>query len=328
MVRTGAATLPSEPVTLARMDWRRVVGGIGRTLIALGVLILLFVAYQLWGTGLAEARSQTTLKRQFQQSHPGLSLSPTTTASTAPGASSTTTTFPDAPPPAPTGEAVAIIRIPKIGVDKAVVQGVGLPDLKKGPGHYPQTPMPGQPGNAAIAGHRTTYGAPFFRLNELNPGDTIFVTTAQGAFEYHVRETKVVKPTELSVLNPTPDNRLTLTTCNPRFSASQRLVVVSDLIGPAAPPPTTTTTVAPPAGSPTPTTLPALNTFEGGLSGKGEAKGPAIAWGLLAASIWLLAWAASRKWRKWLSYFIAAPFFLVVLFVFFENFARLLPANF
>jgi sortase A len=307
------------------MDWRRVVGGIGRTLIAFGVLILLFVAYQLWGTGIAEARSQTSLKRQFREAHPALPASPTSTSSTLPG-ETTTTLFPDAPPPAPTGEAVAIIRIPKIGVDKAVVQGVGLPDLKKGPGHYPQTPMPGQPGNAAIAGHRTTYGAPFFRLNELNPGDTIYVTTAQGAFEYHVRETKVVKPTEVSVLNPTPDNRLTLTTCNPRFSASQRLVVVSDLIGPAAPPPTTTTTVSTP-GAP-PTTAPVLNTFEGGLSGKGEAKGPAIVWGLLAAAIWAAAWVGSKRWRKWLSYFIAAPFFFVVLFVFFENFARLLPANF
>src|SRR5207302_2511071 len=98
------------------------------------------------------------------------------------------------------------------------------------------TPMPGQPGNAAIAGHRTTYGAPFFNLNELQPGDPIFVTTRQGRFRYEVRETRTVSPSQLSVLNPTPDNRLTLTTCNPRFSASQRLVVVSQLIGEAAEP--------------------------------------------------------------------------------------------
>jgi sortase A len=308
------------------VDWRRVVGGIGRALIAIGVLILLFVAYQLWGTGLAEAKSQRALKKSFETAHPGLSVSPSSTASTGPGGTTTSTTFPNAPPPPPTGQAIAIIRIPKIGVDKAVVQGVGLPDLKKGPGHYPQTPMPGQPGNAAIAGHRTTYGAPFFRLNELNKGDTIYVTTAQGAFEYHVRELRVVSPNEVSVLNPTPDNRLTLTTCNPRFSASQRLVAISDLIGPAAPPPPSTTTTTAAGSTSPPTTAPAFE--EDGLSGKGAAKGPAILWGLFAAAIWAAAWAVSRRWRKWVPYFLAAPFFFVVLFVFFENFARLLPSNF
>jgi sortase A len=306
------------------MDWRRVVGGIGRTLIALGTLILLFVAYQLWGTGLSEARSQDKLKDQFAALAP-----PTTTPSTQPGAPSTTTTFPDAPPPAPTGQAVAIIRIPKIGVDKAVVQGVALSDLKKGPGHYPTTPMPGQPGNAAIAGHRTTYGAPFFSLNELNKGDKIYVTTAQGAFEYHVRETKVVRPSEVSVLNATTDNRLTLTTCNPRFSASQRLVVVSDLIGPAAPAPPPAPVVEPdPNASTTTTTAAPAFEDEAGLSGEHSGKGPAILWGLFAGLIWLGAWALSKRWRKWPAYFVAAPFFFVVLFIFFENFARLLPANF
>jgi sortase A len=308
------------------MDWRRVVGGVGRTLIAMGTLILLFVAYQLWGTGLAEARSQKDLKESFRTAHPHVVTAPT--SSTVPGGSTSTTstTFPDAPPPAPTGEAVAIIRIPKIGVDKAVVQGIGLPDLKKGPGHYPQTPLPGQPGNAAIAGHRTTYGAPFFHLDELNPGDKILVTTAQGAFEYHVRNTRAVKPTELSVLDPTPDNRLTLTTCNPRFSASQRLIVVSDLIGPAAPaPPPTTATTAP--ESHTDKLAKALDD-EATLSGHGSAKAPAVFWGVLAALIWMGAWIVSRRWRKWPAYFLAAPFFFVVLFVFFENFARLLPANF
>ena len=88
---------------------------------------------------------------------------------------------------------MATIRIPKIGVDKAVIQGVGVPDLKKGPGHYPSTPLPGQPGNAAIAGHRTTYGAPFYRLDELAPGDKILVATKQGHFEYKVESSKEVE---------------------------------------------------------------------------------------------------------------------------------------
>src|SRR5581483_10360279 len=105
-----------------------------------------------------------------------------------PGA--TTTTVAPLPSP-PTGAAVAIITIPKIGVDSAVVQGVGVSDLQKGPGHYPNSPMPGQPGNAAIAGHRTTYGAPFYRLDELTAGDQILITTWEGAFKYAVRESRV-----------------------------------------------------------------------------------------------------------------------------------------
>src|SRR5437764_1118778 len=178
--------------------------GLGRTLITAGVLILLFVAYQLFGTNLAERASQKKLKRSLAEH--GLVAKPvtTTTQPAGPGPT-TTTTFPPGPAPPPTGEALAIIRIPKISIEKAVVQGVSLDALKKGPGHYPDTPQPGQPGNAAIAGHRTTYGAPFFSLNELQAGDPIFVTTAQGAFEYDVLDSRVVSPSETSVLKPSKD---------------------------------------------------------------------------------------------------------------------------
>jgi sortase A len=241
------------------------------------------------------------------------------------------------------------LKIPKLGVEKAVVQGVTLGLLKRGPGHYPSTPMPGQPGNAAIAGHRTTYGAPFFRLNELNLGDPILVTTAQGRFRYEVSEKRVVSPDETSVLRPSTDNRLTLTTCNPRFSAAQRLIVVALLKGEAAElPPTPATTVAPTvpttaAGS-APTTAtsttsttraPSLaeleeaeETEETGLSGRNAANGPAVAWGMAAAAVWLLTWLVARRWRKWPAYLLGTPVFLVVLFMFFENFSRLLPSNY
>src|SRR5687768_12040971 len=121
-----------------RFDPRSILGGIGRAFIAAGALILLFVAYQLWGTGVAEARSQDRLKDDF-------------------GAAAAKPAKPEDAVAPPEGEAIAIVRIPKIGVEKAVVEGVGVPDLKKGPGHYPGTPLPGQAGNAAIAGHRTTY---------------------------------------------------------------------------------------------------------------------------------------------------------------------------
>src|SRR5438477_8105067 len=258
------------------MGARRVVAGIGRTLIWIGVLILLFVAYQLWGTGTSEARDQHRLRKQFAT----VSRTPATVPHPAVG-----------PPPPPEGDAIAIIKIPKINVDKAVVQGVGTEDLKKGPGHYPTTPMPGQKGNAAIAGHRTTYGHPFYDLDSLKPGDKIFVTTHQDSFEYDVDHTTVVDPHDVAVLDPTPDNRLTLTTCNPRFSAAQRLIVVSALVGPAveAPPP------------------PAVSTkvlVKAGLSGKQAAKAPAIQWGIIAALVFFATWYFARRWRRWPAYVI------------------------
>ncbi len=280
--------------------------GIGKTLIAVGVLIFLFVAYELWGTGIAEARDQKALKSKFEKQ---LHAPPTTI----PGS--------DAPPGPPatipaTGDAVALIEIPKIGVSKAVVEGVGVEDLKKGPGHYPGTPLPGQAGNAAIAGHRTTYGGPFGDLDELNRGDPINVTTTAGKFRYEVDHTDIVSPSEVSVLDPTSDNRLTLTTCNPKFSAAQRLIIVARLTGPVATPPPTVAPAAP---------VPVVKTA--GLSGTSTDDGPAFLWGLLAGLIWLAAWAIGQSWRKWPAYFIATPFFLLVLFIFFENVSRLLPAN-
>ena len=339
---------------------------LGRAMIRAGVLILLFVAYQLWGTGIAEARYQRQLTKEFEEALAQAATSTTTTSSPTtttsavalPGSTvaTTTTTEPQltqAPPPVPAGDAVAIIKIPKINVQKAVVEGVTLNLLKRGPGHYPSTPMPGQPGNAAIAGHRTTYGAPFGRLDNLNPGDPILVTTRQGRFRYEVTRKQIVQPNETSVLRQTEENLLTLTTCHPRFSASRRLVVVAMLTGEAAepppPPPTTTTTTLPPTTLPgvtappttaatttiapttTTTTQPSLlDAEEEGLSGRSAANGPAIAWGSAAAGVWFLVWLASKRWRqwKWPFYLVGTPVFLVLLFVFFENFSRLLPSNY
>jgi sortase A len=280
------------------MGVRRVVAGIGRVLITVGVLILLFVAYQLWGTGISEARDQHRLKNQFKT----LQQAPPPPAT--PGV---------ALPPTPEGDAVAIIEIPKINVSKAVVQGVGVEDLKKGPGHYPQTPMPGQKGNAAIAGHRTTYGHPFYDVDALKPGDDIFISTREGKFQYKVDHSMNVDPHDVAVLDATPDNLLTLTTCTPRFSAAQRLIVVSRLIGTAreAPPPAPAAPIVRRAG----------------LSGNQVAKGPAVQWGVMAALVFFGTWYIARRWRRWPAYLIGTPVFLFVLFFFYENVARLLPAN-
>jgi sortase A len=321
-------------VKAVRGFWR-VVAEVGRELMTAGIIVLLFVAYQLWGTGLAEHKTQSRLKRNFAAA---TAATPTTTAPPPIQGATTTATVPSGPPPTPTGQAVALIRIPKIGVDAAVVQGVGLPDLRKGPGHYPKSPLPGEPGNAAIAGHRTTYGAPFFRLNELKPGDLVLVTTRAGKFEYDVAGSKVVSPTASEVLNATKDNRLTLTTCNPRYSAAQRLVVWASLKGPAVdvppPPPSPPTTVATPE-SPSPSTTVAPKDSEGedepglGLSGTNKAWLPVILWGWVALTVWFTGRVLSsrRRWRRLYIYGITTPVSLVLLWFFFENVVRLLPAN-
>ncbi len=239
----GEGAPPTDPGTKRSgpRDWRWVVGGVGRGLIAAGVLILLFVVYQLWGTGIQEARSQNQLENEFNDiiaTAPAPTTTeapttiPTTGAATAVAPTVPTTTLPlSTTPPAQVkeGDPLARIEIPKIGVDKIVVAGVALSDLRKGPGLYPFSALPGQIGNAAIAGHRTTYGAPFFRVDELTAGDEIILTTVSGTFRYLVTEIKIVKPTDFSVLDPTPDATLTLTSCNPRYSSRQRIVVKAKL---------------------------------------------------------------------------------------------------
>ena len=136
------------------------------------------------------------------------------------------------------GEAVARIVIPAIKMDEIVVEGTDVDALRKGPGHYPWTPMPGQPGNASIAGHRTTYGAPFANIGSLRPGDRITVQTAQGEFVYEVlaqdSPTKgylIVSPDRVDLLRDKGNNLLTLTSCHPRFSNRQRIVVQAKLLG-------------------------------------------------------------------------------------------------
>ena len=214
-----------------------ITGVLGRILLGGGVLILLFVAYQLWGTGIAESHSQAVLRQRLDTLLHRVSETTTTTAST----TSTTSRTGDQPTVGPSiaapndGTPVGIIRITKIGLDKVIVEGTSTSDLRQGPGHYAGTPLPGERGNAAIAGHRTTYGAPFYNLDELKPGDSIDITTIQGMFTYRVTASVVVSPGDTSVVADTTTPELTLTTCNPRFSASQRLVVHAALTSTPAP---------------------------------------------------------------------------------------------
>jgi sortase A len=191
------------------------------------------VAWQLWGTGIATARDQHRLGQQFNAALQNPSSVSTTSASPAPASSGSDVlaTPASTQPSMPAGTVVAHLVIPKIGVNYYVVEGVGSSQLAEGPGHYPGTAMPGAAGNVGIAGHRTTHGAPFYNLNELQPGDLISLTNTAGqTFTYKVTTQFVVAPSDGAVLNPTPTPTLTLTTCNPRYSAAQRLIVQATLV--------------------------------------------------------------------------------------------------
>ena len=110
------------------------------------------------------------------------------------------------------------------------VEGTSWDDLRKGPGHYSETALPGQSGNVAIAGHRTTYLHPFWSLNELQEGDKVILRTRRGTFTYRVDWVEVVGPKDWTVVAPTDVPSVTLTTCEPRFSAAKRLIVRGVLV--------------------------------------------------------------------------------------------------
>jgi sortase A len=127
------------------------------------------------------------------------------------------------------GQAIGRIKMPRIGASFVVVQGTGTGDLQKGPGHYPDTPLPGLGGTVAIAGHRTTYLAPFRHVDDLKPGDSIVLEMPYGLFTYKVQRTRIVKPTAVWITQPVGYARLVLSACHPLYSASHRIVVFARL---------------------------------------------------------------------------------------------------
>jgi sortase A len=122
------------------------------------------------------------------------------------------------------GDSIARIVIPAIGVSEYVVEGTDTGDLRKGPGHYPDTPLPGEQGTSAIAGHRTTYGAPFRNIDDLKPGQVIRIDMPDGTFVYRVERVKIVDDQDLSVLEPRGYRRLMLSACHPLYSAAERVI--------------------------------------------------------------------------------------------------------
>jgi sortase A len=127
------------------------------------------------------------------------------------------------------GKPLGELRIPRLDAHFVVVQGTGSGSLRRGPGHYSETALPGQDGTVGIAGHRTTYGAPFRHLDALRRNDPITITMPYGRFVYRVEGTRIVKPKDVSSLRAIGRQRLVLTACHPLYSAAQRLVVIARL---------------------------------------------------------------------------------------------------
>jgi sortase A len=183
-------------------------------LIGAGLAIGGNLAWQLWGTGFTTQRLQAEMRPNFERVVG-------TKVPTDPSASAVRVP----------GNAVAILKIPRIHLNMVVVEGTDTESLKRGPGHYTGTAYPWQDqGRVAIAGHRTTYLHPFYDLNEMQQGDPIILETEYGTFRYVVTRVFVITPDNSSVLDQTKNPTLVLTTCNPRYSAAQRLIVVADRV--------------------------------------------------------------------------------------------------
>lgn len=210
---------------MKRIVVTRVVRGLGWTLLVSGAVILLYVVYLMWFTNLGTAQAQRELAETWQRQITSTPAEPDEEG--------------DDESPEP-GDAYAVLWFERDGepvvVDDPlyVVSGVSLDRLRSGPGHYPDSSAPGQ-GNLAIAGHRTTYGAPFWALDELQAGDTIHVVDRDGEeWVYEYVGQRVVEPTDTWVVGEDPLEAdaptITLTTCHPRFSATQRLVAWGELV--------------------------------------------------------------------------------------------------
>ena len=347
----------------------RILGGLGRILIFSGVVLLLFVGYQLWGTKLDEQGHQDDLAKSFSASVTEATAANGSTGDNDAGDNDAATIDeqvtaelasldPQTAPPVtapPEGESAGLIEIPKIGLkSKHFVEGVAKADLRKGPGHYAGTPMPGNPGNAAIAGHRSTYGAPFNRIDELVPGDTIITYTLQGKFVYEVmvspenrRQGKengnwgqgwfAVNPSDVSVLDPSTENILTLTACHPKYSAKLRIIVQAKLIAePAVAAPPTTVDATPAASeddenSQTVSGPATAVTEEDMIAGDSTELTPSLLFGALVIGLWLAAMGAAallrrRSVRFWPVYVVVTLASAAPLWFCFVHMDRFLPS--
>jgi len=232
---TDLAVEPSPARRHGGEGWRTAARGVGQLLITMGVLILLFVVYELWGTGFYTQAQQHKLETTIEQQWRG-------------GSAPDVSTLPVDNVPLGTG--IAVLFVPRLGQHYhfVVVEGTGFSDLQRGPGHYPGTALPGQVGNFAVAGHRTTYEHPFKDIAKLRRGDYIVLETKEHWFTYRIQDIpgtnipwkEIVAPTAVQVAYPVPDQPdpakaptlklLTFTSCHPEYSARERYVIHAILV--------------------------------------------------------------------------------------------------
>jgi sortase A len=348
----------------------KLVRATARASFGLGVLLLLFAAFQLWGTAFSEGQSQQQLAEDFasltestipqepaqneteaevESEEFSIEQEPRKTRGVAPAIPG------DRVPES--GSPLGVLKIPAIGVDKVIIQGVGIDELRQGPGHYKDSALPGQAGNAAIAGHRTTYGAPFGELDLLEPGDRIEVETLQGTFHYEVLPQAssgdrdighfIVAPSDTYVIHDYGDNRLTLTACHPKYTAQQRIVVQAELIdsdsrfvtyAPALDADTDTTTETQSKSEGIEPTLlvdeaEVASTVSDNPNALADSLGwnrdeiPAVlVWAALFVTVLILANRISRRLGNWPIYLFSLPLAGVALWSCFVHLDRLLPA--
>jgi sortase A len=213
-----------------------VIGVLGELLITAGVIVLLYVAWQLWLGDViygaqAKAESEQLSQQWAQEYEP-----PAPAATGEPEPAAPATAEPVILPEPADAEVFALMRIPRFGSDYAFEMAGGVSRArtldKTYIGHYPGTSMPGEPGNFAVAAHRTTFGAPFNRIAELHVGDAIVIETQGGWYTYRFRTLEYVTPNEVEVLLPVPQAMdvpagtpyITMTSCSPKLSLAERIV--------------------------------------------------------------------------------------------------------
>ena len=266
---TGPPGPPSGPARPPRKGplWRTVVRGVGQTLVTLGLVLLLFVVYEVWVSNIFADRKQAKVHRELTQAwNTGQDPLKGQDRLNLPTGKQVLL---------PTGTGFANLYIPRFGKDYAetIVQGTNDADLEMGPGHYSDSQLPGQIGNFAVAGHRVGKGEPFLNLDQLRPGDPIVVETASNWYVYQVLGNpakvaaakaltdpsqrdkalvaameapddqgvvgrEVVSPSDVAVIAPVPDHPdatptravLTLTTCHPKYTSNQRMIIHAALV--------------------------------------------------------------------------------------------------
>lgn len=286
------ASAPVAPPAGKRFSSLAVQAIAAQVLLAFCALMLGFLAFVVFLSALPQERAQAGLERRFATNLHD--------AGAAIGGA------------IPAGTPVARLDIGRIGLHQVVVEGTGADQLRKGPGHLPVSPLPGQVGNAVVGGHRIAWGGPFADVGSLRPGDAVQVVTGQGHFTYRVTTSMILSHNDLSPLQASTDNRLTLLAASD-LSGSQRVVVVARLTGRPQPAP---------LGRPS-----VLAAGQGGLVGNDGAL-PALG---LWVEVLLLTAAGTvaiyRRFPRWSSYLITTPVVLAAVWLVYENLSRLLPAT-